>query len=46
MYKIRLHVRRGKGTTESFLREKLRQAPQKKGGEILCDLPPICDPGW
>ena len=25
---------------ESFSREKLRQAPQKEGGEILCD------PGW
>ena len=27
---------------ESFSREKLRHAPQKKGGwEILCDLPPV-----
>ena len=25
---------------ESFSRQKLRQAPQKEGGEILCD------PGW
>ena len=25
---------------ESFSREKSRQAPQKEGGEILCD------PGW
>ena len=23
---------------ESFSREKLRQAPQKEGGEILCDF--------
>ena len=38
---IRLHGRRGKGTAESFSREKLRQAPQKEGGEILCDLPPV-----
>ena len=38
--KNRLHGRRGKGTAESFSREKLRQAPQKEGGEILCD------PGW
>ena len=36
--KIRLHGRRGKGTAESFSQEKLRQAPQKEGGEILCDL--------
>ena len=28
-------------TAESFSREKLRQAPQKEGGEILCDLPPV-----
>ena len=27
---------------ESFSREKIRQAPQKEGGEILCDLPPVC----
>ena len=40
VHKIRLHGRRGKGTAESFSREKLRQAPQKEGGEILCD------PGW
>ena len=42
IHKIRLHDRRAKGTTtaESFSREKLRQAPQKEGGEILCD------PGW
>ena len=38
VHKIRLHGRRGKGTAESFSREKLRQAPQKEGGEILCDL--------
>ena len=25
---------------ESFSREKLRQSPQKEGGEFLCD------PGW
>ena len=31
---------------ESFSQEKFRQAPQKKDGEILCDLPPVCDPGW
>ena len=41
VHKIRLHGRRGKGTAESFLREELRQAPQKeRGWEILCDLPP------
>ena len=40
VHKIRLHGRRGKGTAESFSREKLRQAPQKEGGKILCD------PGW
>ena len=28
-----------KGTVESFSRENLRQAPQKEGGEIRCDLP-------
>ena len=33
--------RRGKGMVESFSRETLRQAPQKEGGEILCDLPPV-----
>ena len=43
VYKIRLlHDRRGKGTAESFSREKLRQAlQQKEGGEILCGLPPV-----
>ena len=40
VHKIRLHGRRGKGTAESFSRGKSRQAPQKEGGEILCD------PGW
>ena len=35
---IRIHGRRGKGMAESFSREKLRQAPQKEGGQILCDL--------
>ena len=35
-----LHGQRGKGKTESFSREKLRQARQKEGEEILCD------PGW
>ena len=40
VHKIRLHGRRGKGTAESFSRKQLRQAPQKEGGEILCD------PGW
>ena len=40
VHKIRLHGRRGKETAESFSRYKLRQAPQKEGGEILCD------PGW
>ena len=37
VHKIRLHGRIGKGTAESFSREKIRQAPQKEGGEILCD---------
>ena len=32
VYKIRLHIRRGKGMAESFSREKLRRAPQKEGG--------------
>ena len=32
VHKIRLHGRRGKGTAESFSREKLRQAPQMEGG--------------
>ena len=41
VHKIRLHGRQGKGTTESFSREKLRQAPQKEGGEMLCDLSPV-----
>ena len=42
VHKIRLHSRRGKGTAESFSREKLRHAPQKEGGwEILCDLPRV-----
>ena len=40
VHKIRLHGRRGKGTAGSFSREKLRQAPQKEGGEILSYLPP------
>ena len=41
VHKIRLHGRRGKATAESFSQEKLRQAPQKEGGEIMCDLPPV-----
>ena len=40
VHKIRLHGRRGKATAESFSREKLRQTPQKEGGEILCDVDP------
>ena len=39
--KIRLHGRRGKGTAESFSREKFREAPQKEDGEILYGLPPV-----
>ena len=47
VHKIRLHGRRGKGMAESFSREKSRHAPQKEGElKILCDLPPVCDPGW
>ena len=42
VHKIRLHGRRVEGTAESFSRLKLRQAPQKEGGEILCDLPSFC----
>ena len=38
VHKNRLHGRQGKGTAESFSREKLRQVLQKEGGEILCDL--------
>ena len=30
---------------ESFLREKLRQAPQKEGGKS-CATFLLCDPGW
>ena len=42
VHKIRLHGRRGKGTAESFSREKLRRAPQKEGGwKILCYLLPV-----
>ena len=41
--KTRLHGRRGKGTAEeSCSRYKLRQAPQKEGRKILCDLPSSC----
>ena len=32
VHEIRLHGRRGKGTAESFSREKIRHAPQKEGG--------------
>ena len=32
VHRIRLNGRRGKGTAESFSREKSRQAPQKEGG--------------
>ena len=49
VHKIRLHGRRGKGTAESFSREKLRQAPQEQGGEISCTGKTFflrCDPGW
>ena len=38
------HGRRGKGTAESFSQQKLRQAPLKEGGEVLCDLPPVLPP--
>ena len=31
----------GYGTAESFSREKLKQALQKEGGEMMCDLPPV-----
>ena len=41
VHKIWLHGRRGKGTAESFSREKSRQAPQKEGGREI-----LCDPGW
>ena len=41
VHKSRLQGRRGKGTAESFSSEKLRQAPQKEGGEILRDFPPV-----
>ena len=34
-------TRRGKGKAESLSREGLRQAPQKEGGQMLCDLPPV-----
>ena len=55
VHKIRLHGQRGKGTAESFSREKLRQAPQNEAGESRCDLPPVwprlvrpqaCRPEW
>ena len=39
VHKLRLHGRRGKGMAEFFSREKLRQAPQNEGEEILCDIP-------
>ena len=41
VHKIRLHGRRGNGTAKFFPRDKLRQAPQKEGGVILCDSPPV-----
>ena len=41
VHKIRHHGQRGKGTAESFSRKKLRQTPQKEGGEVVCDLPPV-----
>ena len=44
VHNIRLHGRRGKWTTESFSRKKLRYAPQKEGWEILCHLPPVWPP--
>ena len=45
VHKIRLHGRRGKGTAESFSREKLREAPQKEG-EKSCETFLLCDLGW
>ena len=48
VHKIRLHGRRGKGRLYDILLaiEKIRQAPQKEGGEkinswVLCGLPPV-----
>ena len=46
VHKIRLHGRRGKETAESFLRKKFGQAPQKEGGEVLCVIFFLCNPGW
>ena len=40
-FKFDFTVDEGKGMAASFSREKLRQAPQKEGGETLCDLPPV-----
>ena len=39
-HNIRLHGRRGKGTAESFSREKLSQSPQKEkvDDKIQCEL--------
>ena len=41
VHEIRLHGRRGRIVAEYFSRVKLRQSPQKEGGKILCDLPPV-----
>ena len=40
VHKFDSTVDEGKGRLIPSRDKKLRQAPQKEGGEILCDLPP------
>ena len=46
VHKIRLHVRRGKGTAESFSRENYGKHRRTKVGEKSCVTFLLCDPGW
>ena len=41
VHKFNFMVGEGKGRLNLSRDKKLRQAPQKEGGTILCDLPPV-----
>ena len=46
VHKIRLHGRRGRGTAQSFSREKKGMHRRRKVDEKFCVTFLLCDPGW